>query len=422
MILSSNVKLIAVALRILTLASRFLFIFFLARLLGPSQLGIYGLFTATIGYALYLVGLDFYTYTTRELLKKDKVAWGGILKNQIALALALYLIFFPLLSFLFIKEILPIELFGWYFLLLVMEHVNQESGRLLVAISEQLMASVILFVRQGIWAICIVLLMILLPTTRTLNYIFAAWGISGAFAITLSYVKLKNLKIGGWNSTVDWPWIFNGLKVCVPFVMSTLALQAVFTIDRYWLNSLAPLEIVGSYVLFVGISSTLLAFLDAGVFSFSYPLLIRAYQSNDSHSFRLTFRKLCIQTLCSCFMFSIVAVITLPYLLKLLSNPIYLAQIKMFPWLLMAMVLNAFSLVPHYALYAQGRDKAIIFSHFASFIFFVLVTFIVSRFLPVQAVPISVCFTFLFLFILKSFALLAFSPKNYIDLFAKKIC
>ena len=44
---------------------KFLLIFFLARILPPEELGTYGLFTATVGYALYFLGLDFYTYSGR---------------------------------------------------------------------------------------------------------------------------------------------------------------------------------------------------------------------------------------------------------------------------------------------------------------------------------------------------------------------
>lgn len=41
----------------LTLGTRFLLIFALAKFLSPAEVGLYGLFTATIGYALYFVGL-----------------------------------------------------------------------------------------------------------------------------------------------------------------------------------------------------------------------------------------------------------------------------------------------------------------------------------------------------------------------------
>ena len=70
-------RLVSIVLRGMTLGSKFLLIFILARFLTPAELGLYGLLAATIGYALHLLGLDFYTYTTRELLKRPREEWGG---------------------------------------------------------------------------------------------------------------------------------------------------------------------------------------------------------------------------------------------------------------------------------------------------------------------------------------------------------
>ena len=88
----SLIRLINVALRGTTLASKFLLIFFLAKFLEPKQLGLYGLLTVTIGYALYLLGFDFYTFTTREIIKLKRHEWGGLLKDQGALSLVLYVL------------------------------------------------------------------------------------------------------------------------------------------------------------------------------------------------------------------------------------------------------------------------------------------------------------------------------------------
>ena len=101
-----------ITLRGVTLGCRFLLIFFLARFLEPAQLGLYGLLTATIGYSLYLLGFDFYTFTTREILKRERHEWGGLLKDQGALSLVLYVIFIPLLSLIFVKGLLPWSLAG----------------------------------------------------------------------------------------------------------------------------------------------------------------------------------------------------------------------------------------------------------------------------------------------------------------------
>ncbi len=401
------------ALRAATLASRFLLIFFLARFLSPSELGLYGLLTATIGYSLYLLGFDFYTFTTREVLKRERNEWGGLLKDQGAFSLVLYAVFIPLLSLIFIKGLLPWNLAGWFYALLILEHINQELSRLLIAISEQLLASVMLFLRQGTWAIALTALMALEPTTRSLDYVFGAWTVSGLVAVLAGAYRLTQLSIGGWHKKIDWNWIATGLKVCFPLLVATLAIRGVFTLDRYWLQSLGGLEIVGAYVLFMGISGTLMAFLDAGVFAFSYPGLISAHQKNQPVLFRKNLRFLLIQTAILTVTFAVVSLFLLSPLLAWLGNPLYTAQRSLYAWVLITMILYALGMVPHYALYAQGIDRPIIHSHIASIFVFVIATWLFSQHWPLLAVPLGLCGAFLLILAWKTWAFFKFTPLQY---------
>lgn len=388
----------------MTLASRFLFVFCLARFVDSSFVGLYGLFTATVGYALYFLGLDFYTYSNRDILKLEKDTWGRPLKNQLALTAVLYVVFLPLMVGLFLSGLLPLHLLPWFVLILVCEHVNQELSRLLITISQPLLASLALFVRQGIWAIGIVALMALDKDTRTLDYIFAAWAISGVLAAALAIRRLQQLRIGGWQAAIDWRWIIKGLKVCIPLLIATLALRGVMTLDRYWLQALSNIHIVGAYVLFMGIAGTLMSFLDAGVFAYGYPLLIRAFQKGDATEFRRGWQKMLRQTLGFCLLFSAGSLLVLPYLLGWIGSPFYSKYSFLYPWLLLGMVLNALSMIPHYALYAQGYDRPIIASHLGSMAVFVVATWLLSNFWSLLAVPVGLCITYAFILVWKACA------------------
>lgn len=409
----NRVRLLNVAMHGATLASRFLLIFFLARFLEPAQLGLYGLLTATIGYSLYLLGLDFYTFTTREVLKRERHEWGGLLKDQGALSLVLYAVFIPLLGLIFIKGLLPWNVAIWFFPLLVLEHINQELGRLLIAISQQLLASVMLFVRQGTWAIAVTALMAVEPVSRSLDYVLGAWTVAGVAAVLIGAYRLTQLGIGGWHKKVDWNWIVTGLKVSIPLLVATLGLRGVFTLDRYWLQTLGGLEIVGAYVLFMGISGALMAFLDAGVFAFSYPGLISAHQKKQPAIFQKILRLLLVQTVMLTVAFAVVSLLLLSPLLSWLGNPLYAAQQYLYPWVLIAMVLFALSMVPHFALYAQGIDRPIVHSHIASLFVFVIATWFFSQRWPLLAVPLGLCVAFALILIWKAWAFFKLTPLPY---------
>ena len=406
-------KLLNLSVRAATLGSRFLFVFFLAKLLSPEEVGIYGLVTASVGYALYLVGLDFYTFTTRELVNTDKSGWGFVLKNQAALSLLLYAVVLPLSLLVFVSGLLPWNVAKWFFVLIVLEHICQELGRLFVAVNEQLFASILLFLRQGSWAVVVAAFMFMAQGFRHLDTVFLAWVSAAAAAVLLGIFKLYWLRIGGWRKAVDWSWIWRGVKIAVPLLVATLAIRAVFTVDRYWLQSLVDLSAVGAYVLFFGISGTLMAFLDAGVFAYQYPAMIKAYHAGKPAEFQKLVRTLLTHTLVVSLGFAVVSLVVLPFLLDWIGNPVYGRYQHLYPWLLAAMLLNGLSMVPHYALYAQKKDRPIVQSHIWSFPFFCLVTWLVSRHNPGLAVPVGLCLSQLLILVWKSVMYWLVTEKGY---------
>jgi len=388
-------------------------IFFLARYLEPGELGLYGLLAVTIGYSLYLLGFDFYTFTTREILKRKRDEWGGLIKSQGALSLALYVIVLPLLSLIFIQALLPWSVAGWFFLILIFEHLTQELSRLLIAVSEQLVASVILFLRSGIWAVAVTALMVARPDWRTLDFVLAAWALGGLAGLLVGVYKLKQLQIKGWQRNVDWAWIRKGLKVAVPFLLATLAIRALFTLDRYWFETLAGLQVLGAYVLFMGVSNAIVSFLDAGVFAFLYPRLISAHQKREGGLFGQVLKKLLFQTVGLSLCFAGIALLAIDPLLAWLDKPLFVERKDLFPWILLATVLYAFSMIPHYALYAQGCDRPIINSHVAGLLIFVPATWLFSLQWSLLAVPLGLCAAFLLILLWKTWAFFCLTPTGY---------
>lgn len=397
-------RLLNLGLHFTNLGTRFLFIFFLAKFLDPASVGYYGIFAATVGYCIYFVGLDFYTYVTREILKVPPEQRGRLLKSQLALTGVLYLFFAPFALAFLSKVSWPNHLLLWFFPILVFEHVNQEISRLLIALSEQLAATLVLFVRQGSWALAAVGLMTLEPETRNLGTVMKLWACAGFIASMFGYWKLRALKLSGWKQPIDWPWVKNGLAVSAAFLIATLALRGIQTFDRYWLEVLVGIETVAAYVLLLGIASTLLVFLDAGIFSFIYPTLIKLNQEKQYDAARIKIQSMLYQTLVLSAAFALASWQLLPYFISWIDNPAYSNELHLYPWLLLATALNALSMVPHFALYARGEDNPIIFSHLLGLLSFLLSTWILSKSYPALAVPLGLCFAFLVILFCKASA------------------
>jgi O-antigen/teichoic acid export membrane protein len=404
------IRLANLALRGLTLVSKFLLLFFLAKFLEPDEVGLYGLIAATIGYALYALGLEFYNFSTREIIGKDPRLWLGLIRDQMVLYALVYLILLPLALIVFYKEWLPWAYAVWFFLLLFLEHMAQEFNRILVAISEQLLASIVLFMRSGIWGLVVIAAMWSEPGTRTLAFCLGAWALGALLACAVAISRLAALDKGALKAPVNWRWILRGIKIAVPLLAASLAIRGIFTFDRYWVEGVAGLDVLGPYVLFIGMAMAILSFLDAGVIVFFYPKLVASAKLSDSSVFKSDMRKLFFNVAGTTLIFVLACGGLAPVVLHWLNNPIYDENLYLLYWLLLAITIYAFSMIPHLGLYAHNHDRPIFLSQLAAFFLFVAVAYLGQDHFGVLIIPVSMCVAFGMILVWK---LIAFRLANF---------
>jgi len=409
-----SVRLLNIFIRGLVLVGRFVFLFALVKFLEPTEVGLYGLLIATVGYAIYFVGLDFYTYVNRLVSGGDKALWGRYIKSQVFLSFVLYAAFFPFLLSVFVLEWLPWGLANWFFVILILEYFCLESIRFFIAASEQLSASIVLFLSQAIWAVAVVLFMITDDAYKSLNYVLVFWGVGLVSALVYSFSKIKSMQLGGWNDRIDIKWILVGVKIAIPMLLATLAFRGIFTFDRYLIGWLLDVGVVASYVLFIGVAGTLLAFLDAAVFSFSYPRLIGAYKNNEGCIFKSNMRIMLFSVIIFSVIFVLGSLFVFPYLLVWIDKDVYLDNYFIFYWVLLAVVINALWLIFHYALYAQQLDKQIVYSHLVALVVFFTATFVFYFSFPNESVLIALCVSQAVILIWKICAYCFLTPAAFI--------
>lgn len=327
-----------------------------------------------------------------------------MVKGQIALSALLYVALLPVALFLLQQSGWPTWLLWWFIPILVLEHVNHEIYRLLIALSRQTVASLQLFIRQGSWAVAVVGLMAFFPESRRLDLVMVLWAAAGVLAAGGGTLALLRTGMGGWRLPIDRSWIFTGIRISLAFLVATLALRGIQTIDRYWIEALGGIETVGAYVLFIGIASALMVFLDAGVFAFAYPDLVRQAQAGDYDAMRLRLRQMLFQILVASVAFVLISWLLMPLFLDWIGHSLYRESLELFPWLLGATVLNALGLIPHYALYARRCDRTIILSHLSAIPTFALGGWLLAPHLGLAAVPAGLCFAFFIILIWKSLA------------------
>lgn len=346
-----------------TLASRFVLVIFIAKFLSTEELGAYSLFAASITYALFFVGMDFYTFSSREILSVDKSLWFGIVKNQFVFYLLFYFIGFPLIYSLFYFGFLPKQLILWFYLILVAEHLAQESMRLLVVFDKAFLANISLFIRSGVWVYAAVVIMFFSDGLREVTTILGLWLVGSSLSILLVIPQLKRLhQISASSQKIDFSWMLQGIKVAIPLLIGTLALRSIYLVDRYSLSYFANLSAVGIYSFYSSFASALLAFVDAVVVMQIYPKIVSSVKNNDLNGLVYYKRKF----VKSVSILSLILVVLLPvgvYLLLLWMNKSeYLEYIPLLALLMLSSIIYSYALLPHYELYAHNEDKKIITS------------------------------------------------------------
>lgn len=385
-----------VGLRGITLLSKFILLFFLAKYLEPDKVGLYGLFTATVSYAFYFLGFEFYTFSNREIVKNPLDNWAPILKSQAYFTAFMYLILAPFLFLIFTFKLLPLEIAGYYFVLLVLEHLSQEFNRIFVAMTKPLLASLILFARSGLWVYFLVTTMYFTTDFHDLKYVFQFWIAGALLACLASAFYIYKLQLPGWNLSVDKSWIKRGVIKAAPFFLASAAIRGIFTIDRYWFEALTDLKTVGAYTFYMSISNALISFLDSGIFVFIFPKLIKSFEAKDKISFNKNFNELKMKVVVFLLLFNATILSSIDTLLIAINKRQYLEQKWMLPYLLLATTFFCLGQIPQYGLYSQGRDKPIIVGNILSFIIFITATYLFSKIFPSHTVIISLNISLLF--------------------------
>lgn len=365
-------RLANVGLRGASMASKFILIFVLAKLFSVEDVGVYGLFIATLSFGVLLIGADFYTYSQRELLARPREEWGNVVQQQVKAQLILYLVLVPPLIIIFVFGLLDWRWFYWFIALLFVEHIAQEVNRLLIAMHMQVLASIVLFIRMGIWVLILIPLIWYFPDLRSLEVVLVFWLTAGLVATLVGVFIIKN-KIKNWTpQTLNVDWIKKGIFVGFLFFVGTLSFKFVLTADKYFIESMSSLEVLGAYVFFLSLAMGIPAFLEPAVFSFLYPKMLESYQHHNKQSFIKYYRELFWSTLLVGLVLGVLLWYLTPFLLDWLDKDIYKSFFNDFYVLILVGFVYSLSHVPHYALYAMKSDRWIVFSHVSSVFVFVL--------------------------------------------------
>lgn len=196
---------------------------------------------------------------------------------------------------------------------------------------------------------------------------------------------------------VNWRWLKEGVRIAIPLLIATLSLRALFVFDKYILQWLDGLRFVGIYAFYISLSSALISFVDAAVIAQYYPKIVASFKNNRIEQFNIELKKFFWSILKLGSAVSILLVCFAPILFTHLGKVEFKLEIFSFYVLLLSAFIYCLGLIPHYALYAQGKDKLLIYSSIFSMIFGLFFMILLGFFLGMLGVALGQLISFSFL-------------------------
>ena len=389
----------------LTLGGKFFFIIFLGKHLTDAQMGEWGIFTTSISLSLYLVGLDFYTYSTRTILDYPIEDRKPFLRDQFVFYLISYALLFPLLYLLFAFKVMEPKLAIFFYIVLLFEHLAQEAYRTFVLFKRPIAANVILFLRTGLWSYVLLTTWFLhFDELKSFKSTLVFWICGGASAVITAIILLSRIHFKSVKGIpVDWGWIRKGIKVSLVYFIATISFKIIEMADRYFLAYYHSKDMVGIYTFYASMANMIEIFVHTTTIIIFSPILIDTFHKNNIEYQSAINRFAKSILIYNIFAVIILAAIMYPVLEFVINKKSYLVHLSSFILLVAAEMVFNVSLIFHYILYVRKNDFAVVKATILTAFTNILLNFILIPDLGINGAALATFLSFIMLVILKAY-------------------
>lgn len=394
-----------VLLRVLSIISKFGLVLFIGKEFKTSDLGEYSLFVTTINLLVYLIGFDFYTFSSRELLRREHEDRYNVIKNQFSFYIISYLIILPIIFLIYFLGVVETNYFIYLLVVLLTEHLGQELYRLYVNLSKHIFANFLLFLRAGAWCYLLIALWLFgFDEFKNLESIFSAWlvfsGLSVVVGFTVLYKEFFYKK--GKLEKVDFNWLKKGIRVSSNFLISTFAFKVIEFSDRYVIDLYKGKSDVGVYGFFSNIVNFMHVIVFTLVASVYFPQMIERKARGDYENLEKVkksfFKENIIYSL-----FCVIGLLgSIRLVLSYLDKESFFNNLDSFYLLVLAIFFLNLSLLPHYNLYIDKKDNYLRNISILAAIINIVLNFILIRPFGMLGASISTLLSFILLFLFKT--------------------
>lgn len=375
------------------------FTLFLGSIFTESEFGLYSLIISSIYISLILIGFDVYLDCNRKIIQKEEPKEQAfILNNQLASYIPFYFLF-SIVIFFIPERIIPKEFIFLFFSVSIIEHLNSEIFRLLLALRKTVIANLLFFIRNGLWPL-VILVLYYFNFQFNISILLSYWLYASILALIIGLIFLrKKYKLD--LSLIDKKTIIASYKYAFIFFIGTIAYKIVEFSDRYFIDYYLDKESVGVYSLYSQFGSVLNTIIFTIVISIGYPKLLKAIYSNNLKQIIKERNNMLMEIVIISILTLLGGYLLLDTLLAIIDKPLYFKFDYLFYLVIISNIIFNLSYVYHFIMIGYQKDfKITILTLIGAAINIILNIILIQKYGIIGAI-FSKTFAFLFILISK---------------------
>tara|TARA_B110000091_G_C13775711_1_gene458787 strand:+ start:510 stop:1754 length:1245 start_codon:yes stop_codon:yes gene_type:complete len=375
------------------------FTLFLGSIFTESEFGLYSLIISSIYISLILIGFDVYLDCNRKIIQKEEPKEQAfILNNQLASYIPFYFLF-SIVIFFIPERIIPKEFIFLFFSVSIIEHLNSEIFRLLLALRKTVIANLLFFIRNGLWPL-VILVLYYFNFQFNISILLSYWLYASILALIIGLIFLrKKYKLD--LSLIDKKTIIASYKYAFIFFIGTIAYKIVEFSDRYFIDYYLDKESVGVYSLYSQFGSVLNTIIFTIVISIGYPKLLKAIYSNNLKQIIKERNNMLMEIVIISILTLLGGYLILDTLLAIIDKPLYFKFNYLFYLVIISNIIFNLSYVYHFIMIGYQKDfKITILTLIGAAINIILNIILIQKYGIIGAI-FSKTFAFLFILISK---------------------
>ncbi len=391
-------KLSSLFFRMTSMAAKFAVFVFLSKYFSTEIYGVYTLIATTITIAIFVLGLDFYSFMIRDILI-EKRETASKLGTAFFLYGCIYFLF-ALLGGIFFNQVDYLSNYAPLLVLIcITEHFNQEVYRLLLAFKRVLTANWFLFFRVAGWAMTVVLLIVLFKEKIGLQQVLMIWGGFNLATILFVFsVFFKKLKPYFPYLVIKWEWLKKGLKISMVFYAATIALKIIEYSNRYIVEGILGEAAAGIFSFYANFAMLVTLYVSTIVVSYEMPALIESSTTEKFSGKMQQYKKMLYSHTAFA---SVVSVLAIYPVLLWQGKESFEERWPLAILLTFGMFLMNISLIYHAYLYIRHREWVILKITLISGTVNVAATFLMCRFFGLYGAGVAFAVTGITMYFLR---------------------